>query len=129
MGSLKYIYADLVDKNTGEIWEIKPDAPKYYVSGPQQLQKYIDAVKALGGVGAVPGASLGSETFYHISMGKLTMIPSVYKVSYTSNSAGMIYYKYETKLDVDLLAVAAALMAAGIFSGQFSIGQFEGIFA
>ena len=127
LGRPKYIYADLVDVNSVEIWEIKPDAPVYHISGSIQLQKYIDTVKAMGGVVAAPGGSLGSETFYHVSMGKLSMVPSLYKVTYTSYGNGVIYYSYKPILDADLVAIAAAMIAIGITSGQFSPDELEGL--
>ena len=98
---------------TGEVWEIKPIAPKYYISGPIQLEKYVQHIP-----GAKKGESLGNETFYYLSQGILSMAPSVYKVTYRSGNDGMIYYEEVPIVDPDEIVVAIALMAMAIYSGQ-----------
>ena len=114
-GGLKFGIADLYDNNTGEVWEIKPDKRKYYISGPLQLQNYIDHID-----GASKGKSLGGGSFYYFSSGKITPLPSIYQVTYRSGNDGMIYYSYEPIVDSDAVAVALAAMAAAILSGTYN---------
>ena len=108
-------FADLYDSATGEVWEIKPDKPQYYTSGPLQLQKYIDHID-----GASAGKSLGSGSFYYFSQGTLTPIGAVYHVTYRSGNDGMIYYSYYSIIDVEALAAALALLAAAVYSGAYN---------
>ena len=118
-----YGFADLYDSKTGEVWEIKRDKPEEHISGPAQLQKYINNIK-----GAKTGASVGRDTFYYFSSGKICPgLPSLYKVIYESDNSGMIYYDYDEVFDGDLyaaaLTAALALMALGMSFGELNIPQ------
>ena len=99
----------ICQKSWGEIWEIKPDKNKYYLSGPKQLQKYLDALS-----NTKAGRNLGNFKTYYFS----TLF---YEVTIRSNSNdGMIYYSYKTNEKINgamLLAVTSfILIATGVGS-------------
>ena len=110
IGGFKWGFADLYAKKWNEIWEVKPDKPWYFVSGPQQLAKYINAIK-----GSRPGRNLGCFTTYYYSGG-------FYEIIIRSNSGdGMIYYtsKYCWKLNATILLALTSfvLICTGAGSG------------
>ena len=107
----------MYDKKTGEVWEIKPDKDTYYVSGPIQLQKYIDNLD-----GARAGNNVGSGSFYYFSVGKVVPVPQVYKVIFRSTDDGMIYYIHDQIFGEEAI-IALALMAAAIASGSYNGGS------
>ena len=112
---LRFGFADLYDAKTGEVWEIKPKKDKYYMSGSIQLQKYINHIE-----GASAGRSIGNESFYYFTLGKLSATPSIFKVNYTSDDYGMIYYSYDPVVDGDAIAVALALLAVAFYTGTYN---------
>jgi RHS repeat-associated protein len=112
-------FADLYDKKTGEVWEIKPfsyeSKIKKRTAAEAQLQKYIDNID-----GAKAGKSFGSESFYYFSFGKIVPLPQVYLVTFRSDNNGMIYYEYDEIVDGEKIAAALALLATWILSGNWN---------
>ena len=111
----KYGFADLYAQKWNEIWEVKPNKPKYYISGPKQLSKYINGIS-----GSKPGRNLGTFTTYYYSSG-------FYEVKIRSvTSDGMIYYDYNYCWRVNatiLLAVTSVvLICTGVGSGAGATG-------
>ena len=110
-----YGFADLYAKKWNEIWEVKPDKPKYYKSGPKQLSKYINGIR-----GSKCGRNLGTFTTYYYSGG-------FYEVKISSTTSdGMIYYDYNYCWRVNatiLLAVTSiVLIGTGVGAGAGATG-------
>jgi len=119
-GGIKYGFANLYDKATGEVWEIKPlsyyDKNTKRIASEAQLQRYIDNID-----GAIAGSSLGSGSFYYFSMGKVVPVSQVYKVYFESHNNGMIYYWYDPIFNEEAAAAITlmlAAMAAWVYNGS-----------
>jgi RHS repeat-associated protein len=84
-------YADIVDHDSKEIWEVKPDDESHYAKGKEQVDRYASHYQG-GTYSAGDPATFPKPTFNFASKSDKTGRTRVY-VRVDPSQSGMIYYK------------------------------------